>query len=141
MLESICEGIIPRKLPDNIIWGHPRCISPQALEFFILANFLFEIYNPQPLFSCAWKFSFYFQWVLAELWLVRQVVGSGSDRSRRLKQLSSSARSQPVVGRGLGEPSAPCSGLAGRWWEEPPALARWGGSQAARAGACWSLPC
>ena len=97
------------------------------------------MYNAQPLFSCAWKFSFYFQWVLAELWLVWQVVGSGSDRSRRLKQLSSSARSRPLAGRRLGESPAPCSGPAGREWGEPPALAWWGGSRASRAGACWSL--
>ena len=95
---------------------------------------------PQPLFSCAWKFSFYFQWVLAELWLVWQVVGSGSDRSRRLKQLSSSARSQPTVGRGLGKPSALCSGPAGSGWGEPTApcsgLAGLGLPGQARAGLC-----
>lgn len=94
--------------------------SPPGFKIFYFSQFLFKKYViPQPLFSCAWKFSFYFQWVLAELWLVWQVVGSGSDRSRRLKQVSSSARSQPTVGEGTGKPS-PCSGPAGkRVWGSP----------------------
>lgn len=111
MLESICEGIIPRILPDNVVWGHQRCIFSSGFKFFYFSQILFEMCNPQPLFLCAWKFSLYFQWVLGELWFVWQVVGLGSDRSRRLKQLSSSARSRPVVGWGRG------SSL-------PPALAR-----------------